>query len=184
MTRAWWLLGLIAACEHDVRLGTTIDAPADTTPDATANVFTPGSYALSFLDPPTIDCEDALQGMESQFSGVTRAQVSLIDGSVVLATPDVTTMTLTGSPITSGYGVSTVTLTPGVVGPPNFWAAEITTNFGAGPDNTVHDLTLLAFDSTTASAPGGVEGEAGIGFDNSTQTGICTVTFGALLQLQ
>jgi len=48
----------------------------------------------------------------------------------------------------------------------------------------MHDLTLLAFDSTTASAPSGIQGEAGIGFDNATQTGICTVTFGALLQIQ
>jgi hypothetical protein len=185
MIRACLLVPVLAACTHDVRLGTVIDATVDVAADSAGNPFVAGSYALSFLDPPTTQCQGALSGMESQFAGVTLAQESLINGTVALATPSGTTLAISGSTISSGWGVASLSLAPNFSGlPATVWAADVTTDLGAGPDSTVHDFMLLAFDSTTTSTPGGVEGEVGVGFDTSGMTGTCTVTFGALLQKQ
>jgi hypothetical protein len=185
MTRPWRIVAavVVAGCGHDVRLGVAFDARVDSAPDASGNPFIPAAYSLAFLDPPTIDCQGTLAGMDAQFTGITRASLSLVDGNVDLATPTATTLTLAGPPITTGWSTASVELAPDDVSlPPNVWASIITTDVGPGPASTRRDVQLLGVDVTTASASAGIQGEVGIGYDTLDLNGTCFVTFGALLQ--
>ncbi len=173
---------VIGACGRDVRLGSTIDAPAaiDAHPDAPGNPFTAGAYTASFLDPVMIQsCTGSLGSDENDFMAVTRASVDLVDGEVTLATPDAATLAMSGTPITSGWAQTTLDLTLASTAPdPPLWAAEINQDFGSGPDGTTRGFMGLALDVDTAQSQSGIEGEVGIAFETGSDS--CTLAFGAL----
>ena len=157
---ACWL-ALASACSRDVRLGTAFDAAIVSPADAPASVnpFTAGSYALTFLDPADVQCTGSLIGQEAQFATITRADLSLVDGDVVLATPAADVLSIAGSPITTAWNATNVSLVPGIDGlPASMWAALVEQTFGSGPNTTTRDLMLLALDSTTVTATTGIKG--------------------------
>ena len=96
-------------------------------------------------------------------------------GSVTLAAGALPgSFDISGAPISSGFGTSTLTLesfpdAPGVVG-------GFTNATGTGPANTTFMGTYLALDGSTASATQAA-GWAGAGYMNAAQDGFCQVDF-------
>ena len=162
-----------AACGRDVRLGGPVDAP----PPA----FTAGAYTASFLDPVQVMCSGTLAGHEADFSGVTRAQSNLVDGAVQLA-PAANQLVISGSPVSTAFGVASVTLVPDPgSAPPELWDTSVSGSFGSGPDATTAIAVALALDSATAHDPGGIQGAIAREYQNAAGDGVCSATFGALL---
>ncbi len=180
------LAGCAVACGNDIRLGTAIDALAIDVPiDGNGNPFAPGPYAAQFLDPAVASCSGTLGGKESDFMTLTAAGVGFVGGTVTFATPTATTLAITGTPISSGWGQSEVDLLANQVdAPPNLWTAQTTATATAGPDSTTRAVNLLAADDTTASSPSGIQGEAGAAYTTTDTNGTCSVTFGALFTKQ
>src|SRR2546430_1230474 len=126
------------ACSREIRLGGEPDASVspDASPDANTSPFTGGSYAVSFLDPPMIQCSGTLAGHDADFSGITRAASPLQDGTVDLA-PSSTQLMITGMPIQSGFPSSAITLMlDAAAAPPTLWDNSVPGSFGSGPDTT------------------------------------------------
>ena len=162
-----------AACGRDIRLGGA--------PDGAPIAFTAGTYAASFLDPVQVMCTGTLAGHEADFMGVTRAQSNLVDGPVQLA-PAADQLVISGSPISTAFGVASVTLArdPGS-SPPGLWDTSVSGSFGSGPDATTAIAVALALDSATAHDPGGIQGAIAREYQNAAGDGVCSAVFGALL---
>lgn len=177
MTR-WLVLLACAACSRDIRLG---DVTGDAASDSTHALFAAGNYSVTFLDPAMTVCQGTLAGHETDFSGITRASSSLVDGTVqVAATTD--QLMISGAPIQTGFTQSALTLVPDPASTPaTLWDTSINGSFGTGPDTTYVNGLALAFDSATASAPSGIQGAYGRAFFTASGDGQCTVVFGALL---
>jgi hypothetical protein len=148
-------------------------------PDAVSLAFDPGMYSVSFLDPAYITCMGALAGKESDFAGMTHVTTGLIDGTVTF---DVTAtqLSISGSPIQSGFPQSTLALMFDPTSQPPVWAGGVTGQFAIGPDGTRATFLGLAVDATTAHASSGIQGAYAELFNASTATGTCSVSFGAL----
>ena len=180
----WWSSALpvcaLVACGQDVRLGTVIvDGPTipDAPPDGLGNPFTAGMYSVGFLDPAIAQCSGALSGNEADFMSITRASVNLVDGDVTFATPDQSSLVITGTPITTGFTESTLDLSFANASP-LLWADQFMTDFGPGPDGTLREVMALAVEVDTAQAPGGIQSSVSIIYELAGD--MCSVTFGAL----
>jgi hypothetical protein len=180
--RSFALLAFLAvgACSHDIRLGgDPVDAMPDAMPDAASLTFDPGTYTVSFLDPPLVDCQGTLSGKESDFAGITRATSGLVDGAVLFSVT-VNQLTISGAPIQSGFPQSTIALVPQPGAQPPVWTGSVDGQFGSGPDATTRSSLVLAADTSTAHASSGIQGAYGQLFVTAGQSGACTVSLGAL----
>jgi len=187
MIRALALLACgVIACSDNVRIGAAFDAnPSDGSVDGNGNPFTAGSYSLAYVGSPVVECTGTLMGSEADFSSITVATVGFVNGTVALAAPSATTLAISGTPIDSGWNLSEVDLLPDQPGaPPGIWEAQTGAPSGSGPDSTSRIVNLLGADSSTASSPGGIEGEAGTAYTTADTMGTCTITFGATLTKQ
>ena len=100
---------VLAACGGNIRLG---DEPPDASSiDAPHGAFTAGPYSASFLDPAQISCDGTLAGHEADFSAITRATSSFVDGAVQLQLATGAVI-VSGDPIASGFGQPSITLAP------------------------------------------------------------------------
>jgi hypothetical protein len=170
------LLVVLAACGGNIRLG---DEPPDASSvDAPHGAFTAGPYSASFLDPAQVQCDGTLAGHEADFSTITRATSSFVDGAVQLqlATDAVI---VSGDPIATGFAQPSVTLAPDPQA--RLWTIGVAVTLGGGPDATQAVGVGLALDSSTASSPTGIQGEIARVFATANNDGQCSVTFGALL---
>jgi hypothetical protein len=175
-------LGLLAlgACGRDIQLGTSLDAASDAALDAVASPFTAGAYTASFLDPPQVMCAGSLARLEADFSGITRANSALVDGTVTF-TPTTDQLAISGAPIQSGFPTATITVVPDTTSnPPTLWDMSVNGSFGSGPDATTIVSIALAIDSATAQAASGIQSGYAQLFETADTLGQCSVTFGAL----
>jgi hypothetical protein len=167
------VLVVCMGCSRDIRLGEL--------PDAAGTPFIAGSYMTSFLDPPAQNCSGTLTGHEADFAGITRASSSLVDGAITMAV-NAQQITLSGTPISSGFPQPTVTLAyDPSAGAPGLWDNVVQGSFGTGPDSTTISALGMALDSTTASSPSGIEGSYMRAYLTGDGMGECSVAFGALL---
>jgi hypothetical protein len=150
--------------------------PTAPPPPTGTNNLTPGNYTIHYDPMPMVTCDGTLIGQEAQFAAITAASVGFADGPVSLAAGTIAgNFDISGAPITSGYGVATLTLEafpdapPGIVG-------GYTNGSGNGPANTTFYGTYLVLDGTTATATD-VFGWAGAGYVNAAQDGFCSVDF-------
>lgn len=170
---------LLAAlgCGSDVQLGTNFDARVDM--PASNNPFTPGSYMLYIVDSPDVSCMGSLMGSESSFSGLRRADVALADGIVTVAVPTDTSLSLSGTPISSGFGQTQLVLGPNV-GDPAIWEGTVNADLGPGPLGTRRMAAVLAVLVTTASNPS-ISALVGVIYETTDMTGSCDLAFSASL---
>jgi hypothetical protein len=125
-------------------------------------------------------CQGSLAGKESDFSGLTPAGQGLADGSVTFAVTS-NQLSITGSPIQSGFPQATIVLAPDPhAQPPTLWDAGLTGTFSSGPDSTTGTWAGLAVDSATAHNPTGIEGAYALLLQTADTTGGCALSFGAL----
>jgi hypothetical protein len=171
------LLLVLAACGGNIRLGE--DPPDAASIDAPHGAFNSGSYSASFLDPAQISCQGTLSGHEADFSAITRATSSFVDGPVQLQLA-ADAVIVTGNPIATGFGQASVSLAPDPQASP-LWTIAVAVTLGGGPDATQAVGVGLALDSSTASSPTGIQGEIARVFATANNDGQCSVTFGALL---
>jgi hypothetical protein len=178
-TRALVCALAIAACSHDIRLGSELDAGTDAAPDAVSSPFTAGNYTVSFLDPPRASCTGTLAGREADFASITRANSQLVDGAVAftLATNQ---LTIAGAPIQTAFRQTSVTVVPdATASPPTIWDTSVPGPGTTGPDSTTVTSLALAADSATAQAPTGIEGAYAELFVTADTNGQCAISFGA-----
>ena len=174
----WLVLLACAACSRDIRLG---DVSADASPDGPHVLFAAGSYSASFLDPVQETCMGTLAGHEADFSTITRASANLVNGTVQLGATS-GQLTITGTPIQTGFTQATLTLVPDPQSmPPTLWDTVVNGSFGSGPDATTAGGLGLALDSATASSPSGIQGAYARVYFTASGDGQCAVEFGALL---
>lgn len=144
-------------------------------PPPAQNNLTPGSYTLTYDPTPNVYCDGTLAGQEPAFAAVTLASIGFTNGPVTLTAGSVAgTFEISGSPITSGYGVASLTLegfpdAPAVVG-------GFVNGSGGGPNGTTFAGTYLAFDGASAT-PTAAGGWAGAGYMTPAQDGFCQVDF-------
>jgi len=168
---------VLVGCGGNIRLGS--DPPDAALPiDAPHTTFTAGPYSASFLDPSQVDCGGTLAGHEADFASITRASSSFVDGAVQLA-PAVDSVSVSGSPIATGFGEPSVTLAPDPSQP--IWSTGVSVSLGSGPDATQVVGVGLMLDPSTASSPSGIEGAIARVYATANSDGQCSVTFGALL---
>ena len=178
---AIWLSLAASACGRDVYLGELVP-PADASIDAAGNgnPFTAGAYGVQFLDPSVVNCSGTLTGQDADFNIVTRTSLGLVDGAVTLVTPDGASLAIAGTPISSRFGESVVTIIPDSTSEPPLWSGEVDGSFDTGPDATICQAIALAADPATATTPSGIQGAIAFLFATSDANGACSLTFGAL----
>ena len=170
-----------SACGSDVRLGVDLDAGVDGTVDGPGsnNPFAPGMYMMRFLDPAITFCDGSLTGMEAAFDSLTRADLQLVDGTITLEVPADSRIRIGGAPISTGWGVPALDLTPSPEALP-LWDAAIMGEFGTGPLGTERDGVALAADSTTGKSST-IEAQVAALFVTGDGQGACNVGFATAL---
>lgn len=188
----WLLIGLavVVGCGRDVRIGSSpVDAGVDMLIDAMPSPFAPGTYLLSFLEPNEPSCDGALTGSETEFAGMTAASFGLADGAVELVSINEVIIRLTGVPITMGFGVDQIDMTPNPEAlPPEFpqtiWDTVVIDEYGPGPVSTLQRARYFGIDSATAGTPSRMESAVALLFESEDASSACFVTFAATLSSQ
>ncbi len=140
--------------------------------------LTPGNYTLVYDPMPYVSCDGTLIGQEAQFAAITAASVGFTDGPVTLANgANPGDFDISGAPISSAYGVPTLTLEPLADAPPGL-VGNFVNGTGAGPAGTTVYGTYLVLDGDTAT-PTHAYASAGVGYMNAAQDGFCSVDFAA-----
>jgi hypothetical protein len=193
-------VSVACGCGTDVLLGGTVDSdaapesdagalsPADAasrdaaTADAfNATPFPAGMHALT-IEPASsiVTCSDSLAGREPEFSAVTRDEVGLVGGPVVVVPVDERHLDVTGAPIEAGYGVASLRLEKGGApgSPEESWNGAVSRPGAPGPADTVLVALVLEAQELSVRA-GGFDGRAGAMFAALATEGQCSVAFDA-----
>ncbi len=175
----------LIGCGKDVQLGVGPDAAVI---DAPQGVFASGTYKITFIDPFDTSCDGSLTGNEASFTTITRTSASLVDGTVTLAMPATNVLSIAGTPVSSALGQASVELVPNPAAtPPDFpqtiWDADVTRDFGSGPNGTLHVARYIGVDSATAANPT-IEAAVALLYETPDTTGSCFASIRVALTSQ
>lgn len=151
-------------------------AVIDSVPPPAESQLVGGDYTLEYQEPAKVYCEGTLTGHEADFEGITAASVGLVGGDVTVAVASSESASVSGAAITSGFGTSSLDLSPVDTG----YLGGFSSSSGSGPDGTTHVGNYLALDAADATTDY-VYGSAGAMFETAARDGECGVAFGALL---
>ena len=177
----------LLGCQSDIRLGTYASPDADNNAaidaappaDSAVGSFVNGTYSLAHGQLAAVDCFGTLQGQEASFSGLSAADVGLINGDVNLQVSG-NNVIVSGPAIEDAYQTGQLTLQHDVVPeqPPTAVMTVVPVT-GPGPNDTVRYIATLGLDEATATETG-AEGQSGIVFldeENSPSEDSCALTF-------
>jgi hypothetical protein len=150
-----------------------------TPPPPPTGTITPGAYTLAIDPTADVYCDGSLAGHEADFAGITASSLALAGGTVAVATPSSSQVTVDGAVIATAFGASPFALDLDASG--GFFAG-ITNQTGSGPDATTLVGKFFAADATSAS-PSLVYAAAGAGYVTADQSGSCSVSFSATLAM-
>jgi hypothetical protein len=149
------------------------DTPVD--PGGGGSVV-PGAYTLTISGPAEVRCDGSLTGHESDYAGLTPADVGFADGAVNVVAPDSATLTVDGTPITDGFGASTVDL---LYSDGAYFGWTDRSEPGPAGTGTTLIATFLMVEGAPAD-PTLVAGWAGAAWEDSSG-GMCQLAFAAEL---
>ena len=145
-------------------------------PPGSSSSLTAGSYTLAVFGPADVSCDGTLAGHESDFAGITLANLGLVGGTVAITLPAPDAVQIDGAPISAGFGAAPLALDPADDG----LVAGFSTTNTPGPAGTERLGNYIVLASGTAT-PQFVDGGVGAGYATPDRAGTCTVAFGASL---
>jgi hypothetical protein len=134
--------------------------------------ITAGTYNLAVTGPAEAYCDGSLAGHESDFAGITMADLGVGNGSVAVTTPSAGIVDIAGAPGFTGVFE--------LDDQGNGLVAGFTNETGSGPLGTTYMGKYLVLDGGSAT-PMFVNGGVGGGYVTADGSGTCTVAFGASL---